>query len=101
MLHDLEILCNTQLKIIGVAWCVVGDLGRFHRREIDESMANRRRSIHFRGVTWPSRNGRGSPSRNGCGIGLDVHSAAVDAHSAAVNAVNGPAIHQWPRMIFN
>ena len=25
----------------------------------------------------------------------------VDAHSAAVNAVNGPAIHRRPPMIFN
>ena len=64
---------------------VVGDLGRFHRRDIDESPANRRRSVNFRGATLPSH-------RRGMG---------VDAHSAAVNTLNVPAIHRRPPMMFN
>ena len=66
----------------GIGLC---DLGRFHKRDIDESPANRRRSVHFRGATLPSH-------RRGMG---------VDAHSVAVNALNGPAIPRRPPMMFN
>ena len=64
---------------------VVSDIGRFHRRGIDESPANRRRSVHVRGATLPSHR----------------HGMGVDAHSAAVKALNGPAIHRRPPMMFN
>ena len=57
---------------------VVGDLGRFHRCDIDELPVNRRRSVHFMGTTLPSH-------RRGMG---------VDTHSVAVNALNGPAIRR-------
>ena len=68
---DLFWVLSCRSKLLPVIW------------DIDESPANRRRSVHFRGSTLP-------PHRRGMG---------VDAHSAAVNALNGPAIRRRPPMI--
>ena len=66
----------------GIYRSIVGGLGRFHGRDIDELSAK----CPLRGVTWPSHRR---------GMGVDAHCERLEW------ACDSTAIHRRPPMIFN
>ena len=66
----------------GIYRSIVGGLGRFHGRDIDELSAK----CPLRGVTWPSHRR---------GMGVDAHCERLEW------AGDSTAIHRRPPMIFN